>query len=145
MVLVLSVWGVLGFRIMRTVNPSTNITPHTVSIEKFIPKAIKKRDTFSIVVNYRDPFLGTLPKADKPKKTSIRTQKKKTLPKKNIEYTGFITESSSGEKIFFLTVDGQQQMLSKNESFKEVKLVSGNAQKVRVKYNGKIKSISLTQ
>ena len=143
--LVLSVWGVLGFRIMRTVNPSANITPDIVRLEKFVPMAIKKRDTFSIVANYRDPFLGTMPKADKPKKASIGIQKKKVLSEKNIVYTGFITKSGSGGKIFFLTVDGQQRMLSKNESFKEVKLVSGNSKKIRVKYNGKTKSIPLTQ
>lgn len=141
---VLSIWGILGFQIFKTVSPSEEIISVYSNTEKIGLIKAKKRDTFSIVANYRDPFLGTMPRSNKPKKKK-RLPKKEVLPEKNINYTGFITESKSGNKVFFLSVDGRQQMLSKNEEFNGVKLVSGDAKKVKVKYNGKIKNISLTQ
>lgn len=146
MALVLIVWGILGFRIVKTVNPATEGLPLAIDLGKFSPQAIKQRDTFSIVTNYRDPFLGTLPKSNVPKKKKKAViPKKEVLPEKDIRYTGFITESVTGKKIFFLTVDGQQQMLNEKGVFNEVKLISGDGQKIKVRYNEKIKSISLTQ
>jgi len=145
LVLVLAIWGILGFKILKTVNPSPQITTQITSKEKFVPITMEKRDTFSISANYRDPFLGTMPKVDRPKKTKIIVSQKKELPEKIIVYTGFVTESSSKKKIFFLTIDGEQQMMSKNGSFKEVKLLSGNSEKIKVRYNGKTENIPLIQ
>lgn len=144
--LVLTVWGILGFRIVKTVNPSAEELPMATNIGKFRPEVIKQRNTFSIVANYRDPFLGTLPKSNIPKKKKKAvTPKKEVLPDKDIRYTGLIGESTTGKKIFFLTIDGQQQMLNEKGVFNEVELISGSFQKIKVRYNGKTKSIPLTQ
>lgn len=146
MALVLTVWGILGFRLVKTVNPSPEELPLSADMEKFRPEVIKQRDTFSIVAHYRDPFLGTLPKSNVPKKKKKAvTPKKEVLPEKDIRYTGLIKESTTGKKIFFLTIDGQQQMLNENGVFNEVELISGGFQKIKVRYNGKTKSIPLTQ
>ncbi len=145
MALVLIVWGILGFRLVKTVNPSPEELPLSADMGKFLPEAIKQRDTFSIVAHYRDPFLGTLPKStiSKKKKKAV-TPKKEMLPEKDIRYTGLI-ESTTGKKIFFLTIDGQQQMLNEKSVFNDVELISGSFQKIKVRYNGKTKSIPLTQ
>lgn len=142
---VLAIWGILGFKVIKTVNPDSDQNAEAVVSEKFKPMEFKERDTFSIVAHYRDPFLGTLPKSLKPKKPKRTLQKKDTLPKREILYTGFIAESSSGHEIFFLTIDGHQQLMAKNEVFRKVKLLSGDPEKVRVHFNGKTKTIPLTQ
>ena len=113
--------------------------------DSFVPAKIKARDTFSIVANYRDPFLGTMPKSLKKSKPQKGIIKKNPIPDKNIIYTGFITESTSKKNIFFLTIDGQQQMMSKNDIIQDVKLISGNTDKVRIRYKGRTKTIYLTE
>ncbi len=142
---VLAIWGILGFKIVKTANPASDQNIQSVISEKFEPTEFKERDTFSIVANYRDPFLGTLPKSKKPKKPKRATQKKDTLPQREILYTGFIAESASGNEIFFLTIDGHQQLMAKNEVFRKVKLLSGDSVKVKVQFDGKTKTIPLTQ
>lgn len=144
LLLVGAIWSLLGFKIFRSLTPEEAVVLSGTS-ESFKPLKIKERDTFSISADYRDPFLGTLPKARQktPKsKAPVQVQK---LPEKQIVYSGFITDTSSGNKIFFLTVDGQQQMLSKREEFQGVRLLSGNEQHIRVRYNGKIAKVELTQ
>lgn len=142
---VLAIWGILGFKVIRTVNPDSDQNVQPIVSEKFKPIQFKERDTFSIVANYRDPFLGTLPQSLKPKKPKRKFQKKDTLPKREILYTGFIAESSSGHEIFFLTIDGHQQLMAKNEVFRKVKLLSGDPEKVKVHFDGGTKTIPLTQ
>ncbi len=143
--LVLGIWGIIGFKIVNTINPEPKETVHELSSQKFKREQFKARDTFSIVADYRDPFLGTMPKSAIQSKRNKIAAKRDTLPEKNIAYTGYITESSSKKKIFFLGIDGHQQMMSVNETFKDVKLVSGDKQTVRVRYNGKTKNIPITQ
>lgn len=142
--LVLTVWGILGLKIVRTVNPPTGVPPTVDDIGEFRPVALKRPDGFGIVADYRDPFLGTLPRSEVPGKKAA-VQKKEALPEKDIRYTGFITENTTGKKIFFLTVDGQQQMLDENEVLGGVRLVSGDAEKIKVRYHGKTKSVPITQ
>ena len=140
--IVLIVWGILGIKIVGAINPEPNEGLTTVITEKFVPKAIKERDTFSIVANYRDPFLGTLPKGTLKKKRVV--PKKEKLPEKIIMYSGSIMDAKTKKRIFFVSIDGQQHMLSKNDIMDEVRLVSGNTNWIKVKYQGKTKTISLT-
>jgi len=142
---VLAIWGILGFKIVKTVNPISDQNTQQVLSETFKPIVYKQRDTFSIQANYRDPFLGTFPQPIKPKRIKKAKPKKDTPPQREIQYTGFITESSSAPTIFFLTIDGQQQLMAKNEVFREVRLLSGNSEKIRVLVDGKTKSIPLVQ
>ncbi len=145
---VLVIWGVLGFRIVKTVNPPDPETTQAPAKDRFQPMKIMERDTFSIAANYRDPFLGTIPKSKKPssaKATKGKQEIKPKLPEKNITYSGFVNEKGSNQKIFFITVDGQQLMLSKNQQQEGVKLVSGNDENIRVRYNGLTKIIKRNQ
>ena len=143
MIAVLSIWGILGFRIVRTIHPDTDEIPHIGKMERFSPPTKKIRDTFSISANYRDPFLGTSPKMATPKKQlTVRAPKEREVA---IVYTGYVKENSTGAKIFFVTIDGEQQMMSNNDSFKEVKLLSGTSEMIKVRVAGRNKSIPLAK
>lgn len=143
---VLCVWGFIGFQFFGAVNPSTQEIAEVTSDQTFVPKQIKEREAFTIAANYRDPFLGTVqaPKKKNKKNKSTRANKQ-VVPSKSIQYTGFITDKSSKQKIFFITVDGQQQMMSINDTFKEVKLLRGTKNAIRVKYNGSTQNVTLTK
>ena len=142
--LVLIVWGILGYKIVNTLSPQEDDSSTLMVSEKFIPKTIKEKDTFSIAANYRDPFLGTLPKNGSIKSKVKRTKKVET-PQKNIVYSGFVTETNTGNEIFFIGIDNQQHMMSIGEIQDSVKLVSGNKKRVKVHYGTVSKTIPLSE
>ena len=143
--LVLTVWGIIGFRVVRAINPATDETEDVAEVKKFKPVEIKKRKEFSIVADYRDPFLGTFEKP-KPKSVKVVTPNlKKETPKKNIQYTGFVSTGEKNGTLYFVTIDGNQQMMEVNCSYNEVKLLQGTETYIRVRYNGITDKILLTQ
>lgn len=143
--LVIGVWGIIGYKFFSAVNPATPKDIVQVTSDKiFIPQELKERTVFSIAANYRDPFLGTANALKTVRKASPKKVKKQ-LPKKSIQYTGFIGDTNSNENIFFVTVNGQQQMMSVNETFQDVKLIRGTKSSVKVKYGGTSQTIQLTE
>lgn len=143
--LVAVIWGVLGFRIVSSIKPAQPEKTQDLLAYKFTPGITHQRDTFSIAANYRDPFLGTLPKGKKPKKTKLIASNKDPIPERNIVYSGMLKDKNSGAKIFFVHIDGQQQLMAINDVYEKVKLVSGNAKKIKVRYNNRSKVIPLTE
>lgn len=140
------IWGVLGFKIVKTISPKNHQAPKNEVVDQFRPLEIAKRDTFSILANYRDPFLGIMPIPKSPKKKSLKTNTNFTkVPDKKILYTGYITESTTKNKIFFISIDGQQHMMEVKDIIDDVRLLSGSTKKVMVKYNGKIVHIDITE
>lgn len=141
---VLGIWGIIGFKLLKVVNPSPIKAEELAFNETFVPKQVKARDTFSLALNYRDPFLGTVYAPKRTKKPSKKIVKPKT-PEKAISYTGFITDKASKEKIFFVTIEGQQHMMVLNQVVADVKLVQGTKNSIKVRYEGHSKTIVLTE
>jgi len=144
---VVGIWGIIGFKMFNAVSPDQEEIAEVISNEIFVPKELKEREMFTIAANYRDPFLGTVqaPRKKVKKKTTIKAKNKKVVPQKSIQYTGFITDSSSKQKIFFVTIDGQQQMMSVSDTFQEVKLIRGTKSSIKVRYKGNTQTIGITQ
>ncbi|WP_411032224.1 hypothetical protein [Spongiimicrobium sp. 3-5] len=142
---VLIIWGIIGFKVVNAINPSAKNDFNTGLTTKFEPKTMKAKDTFSILADYRDPFLGTLPKSRSANKKAPKTPKKAAIPEIPISYTGFITEKGSGKKIFFLTINGNQQMMTRGETVQGVKLVRGTKGSVQVQHNGRTRTIKLME
>lgn len=140
---VLLVWGIIGYRFVNAINPSKEDPQVITTNEKFVPKKIKKREDFSIVADYRDPFLGTVKTRQADKRKPVPNPIQTKIPKKNIIYTGFISDQETKPNIFFVTIEGQQQMMSLNDTFQEVKLIKGTKSYIMVSYNGSSEKISL--
>ncbi len=140
---VLVIWGILGVKIIGSLNSSPKKVKTTTAMAAFNPTRPMAKDTFSIAANYRDPFLGTI--RNTKSKLGKKTITKVETPKKNISYTGFITDTGSKKKIFFVTIDGQQYMMGLKDKIQEVKLVSGNKFRIRVSYSGKVHNIPIAQ
>ncbi len=107
----------------------------------FKPKEQVKKDTFSILADYRDPFLGTMPPSKKKPKAKGVAKPKVQLP--NISYTGLITDQNTKNHIFFVTISGNQYLMRKGNVQAEVTLVSGSSKNIRVRYKGIVKTIPL--
>lgn len=139
---VILIWGIVIYKIVSAGAEEPDIISN-VAIDKLEPLASKERDTFSITAEYRDPFLGTM--AKKKVKTTKRTTKPKKPPQPeiNIRYTGLITDQDTKSKIFFVSINGQQHLMSANDEVQKVRLLSGTESSIRVHYNGKTKSVAL--
>jgi hypothetical protein len=132
--LVLIIWGLLAFRIVKTLNPTEEKKEPIEITTSDIPEITIKRDTFSISGDYRDPFLGTLPK--KTRKSKISKPKKIEVPKRNITYQGSVALNDSGDRMFFVSVDGQQHVFEKRKEIDGVMLISGDKKSIKIKYKG---------
>ena len=140
--LVLLIWGIIGFKVVNGLSASSEPVV-VMEPTRDLPKITKKKDTFTLIANYRDPFLGTTPVSKKkPAKKPI--QKTKT-PKRNIIYAGLVSQNGSANALFFVSIDGKQHIMSKNEEIDQVKLLRGNGQQIKVRYNGKVETIALTE
>lgn len=142
---VLAIWGFLGFQIIGAFNSDEPEFPIVASNETFVPKTLKKRDTFSITAHYRDPFLGTIPRSKTVKKKNIKKVTKPEQPKKNITYSGSVAQNNSGKRMYFLTIDGTQHIIAKNETIADVQLLSGTTESVKVRYGNRTETIALSQ
>lgn len=143
--LVLTVWGVLGFKVVKGLGSNTPVQQEVHLDKSFVAQTIEKRDPILIEANYRDPFLGTPPKSQKPKRTVKKKVIKPKPPKKNIAYSGSVAQNGTKNRMFFVTIDGQQHIMEKNQKINEVTLVWGNQESIKVKYPGHTETITLNQ
>ena len=139
MALVLTIWGIIGFKVIGALSPEPQAEIVVKQTSKDL-KLVKEKDTFSLFADYRDPFLGTLP--PRKKKTVKRPAVKKEAPKKIIVYSGLVSQTGSGNTLYFVTIDGRQYTLSKNEEVDNVRLLRGSEESIRVRYNGVTETIA---
>tara|TARA_R110000796_G_scaffold81456_2_gene179406 strand:- start:4196 stop:4660 length:465 start_codon:yes stop_codon:yes gene_type:complete len=140
--LVLLIWGIVGYKLMNW-GASEELMATPIPVVDFKPKPQKEKDTFRIVAHYRDPFLGTALNSETASKIKKAKPKIEEPPMIAIVYTGSITDSSTKQKIFFVTVNGQQQIMKPKDSFSEVKLLSGSSEQIKVEYHHKQMTIPL--
>jgi hypothetical protein len=135
------IWGIIGIKVFGALSsePKTTMIAENVN---FRPKKVTKRDTFSIIADYRDPFLGTL-SASKKKGNTTKRPKRPTVQFPNINYTGLITDQQTKDHIFFVTIDGAQYLMQKKSENNGVSLLSGTSKSIRVRYKGIVKTIPL--
>lgn len=139
----LAIWGILGFRILSAVNPKDSLGSTHTTLSDFKPTAPKVRDTFSILANYRDPFLGTQPKS-KLKVSPLKKITAAPIVKRSINFTGHIRDQKSDQVIFFVNIDGQQHMMSLKDEVDGVRLLKGDEDQITVFYENRRETINRT-
>jgi hypothetical protein len=142
--LVLLIWGVLIYRVVSYTNPEL---PQSNAPENFTlrPLEVKEKETFSIDVNYRDPFLGKMYAPAAPTKPR---QKQKVIVQvewPSVIYKGIVSDSKDKKKVFLLIVNGRPQMMKEKETVDGILLKSGNRQSVTVKYKGDLTTIMIQE
>lgn len=133
LITVVIIWAAVGWQVFRLYKPNQSIAIPT--IEKFRPTYTIKQTDYTIVVDYRDPFLGKVYKKPKPK-----TKKKEVKPPVQfpaISYNGII---SGQNKTFIITIQGTQQLFKIGDVINSVELVKGDTEKVILKYQKETKT-----
>jgi hypothetical protein len=133
LITVVIIWTAVGWQVFNLYTPSEPIAIQT--IEKFEPTYSKKQTDYTIVVDYRDPFLGKLYKKPKPKAKKKKVKPPVVFPV--IAYNGMINGQS---KTFIITIEGTQQLFKIGGVISGVELVKGDADKVILKYQNETKT-----
>lgn len=139
LVLVLAVWGTIGYKIVSALNPELPEVKQHNFVDNMDFKVDTQIDTFSIKTVNRDPFLGTLLKKEKKKNTI----KRESVQWKSITYQGSIKQNKTKQQIFIVTIDGSQHVLKKGQTKDSITLAYGNAKSVTMRYKNRLKSFTL--
>ncbi|GAB5400861.1 MAG: hypothetical protein Aureis2KO_24460 [Aureisphaera sp.] len=123
--------------------PDDNALAQT-QIGSFKAPDIKPKEQFALLAIESDPFLGTVYKKERKKTTSNTTSKpKEEIAWPNILYQGLVSDEGSDDKIFVLTINGQQQLMREGESLENVQVIRGNKEKITLRFEGKTQEFSI--
>lgn len=135
----LAIWGAIGYQIVSAVNPEKEKVENQDFAIAFNPKKETKVDVFPIDIANRDPFLGTFLVK---KKTEIKSgSKNKELVWKPIIYHGNISNQNNKDVVYIISIEGYQYLMKIGDQFKEVKLIKGTSEYVKLSYRRDIKII----
>ena len=144
LITVLIVWGIIVYKFFDTVQIGDDYTIATESYMIFKPDTLSKPANFSIVANYRDPFLGELQRDKMPLK---KVKKKIKLPEvvfPEIIYHGMIDpKQKKRASLFIITVNNKQQFLSVGQKIEGVQLLKGNSKEITILFEQRKKTIQL--
>ncbi len=138
---VLGIWGVIGYKIISPINPAVPNMANSEFNKSFTPKVNTVLDTFSIQTTDRDPFLGTL---NTKKKSVIKKIKKPETVWVTILYHGSVNRQASENKVFVVSINGEQHLMKTGQTINDIKLISGTTKEITIAYKGDIKTINKT-
>lgn len=151
-VAVLGIWGYVFKEVFFAFNAEDNSNWNNMSVIATI-QPTKSIDTFSIIANYRDPFLGYYkePKTRTYTQPRKRVQKKKVVKKKEIpkpiepkinwnfiQYNGYVYNQSKNKMTALITINGKEYMMSQGDSTKNgITILNLLEDSLQVKYKNK--------
>lgn len=143
-VLVLAIWGVIGYQMLSVVNSETAKVFEQDFVATFNPKVKTEVDTFSIQIANRDPFMGTLLVKKKVKIKSLSKTKNIKAIWMPITYHGNISNQNKKTTVYIISIGGSQYLMKVGQQIKDLKLVKGNMEYVQLSYKGAVKIINKT-
>lgn len=139
----LSIWGLLGFRIYNKMKPEQ--LHFTNEVDVLAEKPVVKKDTFQLLVNYKDPFLSEKLEAKiaqpirkaAPKRIAKTIASKKKVAQKfpKIIYKGNL-KLKSGRKAVLVNIDGKTQNWGWGETISKMTLNQIYEDSIRISFNG---------
>ena len=149
--LVLFIWGFVVYQFFSLTNANDEVL--TKSKEFVIkPFILKEKNTFSINVNYRDPFLGKIYQTKYISKVIKSSGKSKIISKPveaivwpTILYKGMISDAKGKNQVFMLVISGKDFFMKKGEVQNEILLKEGDKESIYVKYKGILNIILLAE
>lgn len=144
------VWGLVLYRIFAKTGNRPDPVPSASLNTVLSKKKVDASDTFSLIANYRDPFLGKLPRSIKsqPKKKVQHAGKKRIkkpapIPKPwpTIQYGGSIKNQRSNDHVAILKVQEEERMVALKEELKGIRVNQIFKDSVEVVYNNQTRII----
>ncbi len=154
---VVAVWGLIFYRVYIGMSEEELDTPVAVSTKvPYFKMVDHHQDQVSLDLNYRDPFAQATaydvakPATVKPENTApARPQMAMPMAQKpqvnwsNVQYTGYVNNAASKQKMVILSVNGNTAVLAEGQSAHGVKLLKYLGDSVSVQYQGEKKNIKI--
>ncbi|GIQ61397.1 hypothetical protein Flavo103_45320 [Flavobacterium collinsii] len=147
--IVLLVWGAVLFQLFSFTNSDEIVATNNPEL-RIKPLKLNQRQSFTIDVNYRDPFLGKMyteniaPKIKATDSKSAKVSKpKETLVWPTILYKGLISDTKEKNKVFMLIIDNKNYFMKIGDTENGVFLKTGDKESVYIKYKGNLNLIML--
>ena len=156
LIIVLVIWGLVFYQFF------SYSEPNEITIEDISTKEIsyKLPDTFSIDVNYRDPFSGEdyffeeeteyeeeniepIPNNTIIEKPVIQEVKPEELI--NVVYKGLVSDLPNKKKVFMININNKSYIMQPGDIENDVKLLSGNPKSITIKLKGIKKNIPIIE
>lgn len=109
-----------------------------------------KKDTFSIVANYRDPFLSQKKAQIANHQVAVKingsTTKKNSAPTvlkwPSIQYKGMIKNNNSERRVAIVNIDGKERIVKEGTTLIELKVVKIEKETITVSFQDEQKTIN---
>lgn len=148
--IVFLVWGIVFYQLyLYFFSTPTYVTEKTeviVNVDEI------KKDTFSIVANYRDPFLGENIRLTQPKTTNNQSSQQKVQkniaqkpldnPWPTIEYKGMIKNNNSEKRVGIVGLNNKEYLVKEGEVLNGVKFMVISKELIQVSFQKEQKTIS---
>ena len=146
--LVVLIWAIIIIKFVKYLK-GPQIEPNKLTEATFNDTSIFLDDTFSLIANYRDPFLHKqnikYNSKSTVKKNTKKIVKKNTPPKKNIKspnikYSGFVQQSSAEKGLGFININGKSYTVREGDVIDKIKIVRIYKDSIKLKYEEIIKT-----
>jgi hypothetical protein len=148
---VAAVWGIILYRVFfnEAADEYEPTNQHSQIEKDPYDQYVAREDTFRLVLNYRDPFLGTLQNDVVDKSTSAIS------PQVNIpvapppppidwsfvKYSGYVVNPKTKTLVSIISVNGVERMIAEGETFGGVRLLKNKRDSILISWQGKNKHI----
>jgi hypothetical protein len=150
---VAAVWGIIFYRIFSAGNDEEEIFRPLVK-SQFVNESLDDysyKDTFTLVLNYRDPFLSTAIYYVEEKVAQVASKpivfnaapKRPAINWNIIKYTGFISNPSKKSVVAIMSINGKEYMMKEGELVAGVKILRNLKDSVKVSYQNSTRFISI--
>ena len=143
LVLVLAIWGTLGYQIYTGLSSDPEIEV-SQEVARIRPLKVEKPEPFDIKADYRDPFLGKEPRKAASKRVTA-VAKVSAWDEVLVFYTGSLQNAQTGSRMYFVNIDGTDYILRKGQAQNGITLVAGNDDRITLKYKGRNKQFKRQQ
>ncbi|MGD1848246.1 MAG: hypothetical protein ACFB10_22870 [Salibacteraceae bacterium] len=151
--LMVVVWGAVFYRVFKGIGGDDDYFDALPAAVKM--PVLAKQDSFDLIADYKDPFLGKGPGrsrntnpaiGEKPLTPTVRQLPKPpppTLPWPAIGYGGFVNKSGGKNKLAVVTIDGQTSWGKLGEEIQGVTIQEIWKDSVQVSYRKEVKTVLL--
>lgn len=126
---VVIVWGMIAYRVLNYI--SGNSDPETATEKNTNTFIIPRADSFSLILDYPDPFIGsaynnvrfTKNTKNITEKKNISEQKISTKPVwPKLKYNGMIKNNVKGSICAFLNLNGEDMLIATGDTVSGIKV-----------------------
>ncbi|MCB0401207.1 MAG: hypothetical protein KDD41_03930 [Flavobacteriales bacterium] len=147
--IILLVWGYVFFQFFSFFSSSPNYAKADSDITVDIDEI--QADTFSIVANYRDPFLGDqkikvtsghssqTQKSNKQKPKQVTPVSEKKWPA--LQYKGMIKNNQSKARVGILNINGHEQLVKEKQILSDVTVLEINKDFIQLQFQNEKKTL----